>query len=198
MSLAFARSISPDAPILLAAVLPGRRQPRRLPWGHVWMRIADRLVAGMPSAATGLPDGRDERLVEELLARKDFRALVAVAEEQLAEPQECHRKQLVIMARQALERALALDDAGAAVFVLEEEAQGRDPCATLADGVLRSRKRALASTATPAPPPEAPRRGRPRDDRLRWAISFQPTRRAPRTPAPVWPRSRRPAAARRA
>ena len=33
MSLAFARSISPDTPILLAAVLSGRRRPKRLPWG---------------------------------------------------------------------------------------------------------------------------------------------------------------------
>ena len=73
------------------------------------------------------------------------------------------------MARQALERALALDDAGAALFVLEEEAHGRDPSCTLADGVLRSRKRALASTAMPAPPEPAvrPRPGRYRYDPLR-------------------------------
>lgn len=126
MSLAFARSISHDAPILLAAVLSGRRRPRRLPWGHVWMRIADRLVAGMPSAATGLPDSRDERLVEELLARKDFRALVAAAEEQIAEPQESHRQQLVSMAYQAQERALALDHTGAALLMPKEEAHGSD------------------------------------------------------------------------
>src|SRR5262245_15958102 len=138
MSLAFTRHMSPDAPILLAAVLSGRRRPKRLPWGHVWLRIADRLASGWPKEAAGLPEGRDGRVVEELLAREEFQALVAAAEEQLAEPQESHRQELVIMARQALERALALDDAGAALFVLEEEAQGRDPCATLADGVLRS------------------------------------------------------------
>ena len=153
MSLAFARHMSPDAPLLLAAVLSGRRRPKRLPWGHVWLRIADRLAAGMPPEAAGVPDGQDGRMVAELLAREEFRALVAAAEEQLAEPQESHRRQLVIMARQALERALALDDAGAALFVLEEEAHGRDPSCTLADGVLRSRKRALATAAMPAPPP---------------------------------------------
>ena len=169
MSLALAQAMSPDAPILLAAVLSGRRRPRRLPWGHVWLRIADRLAAGMPAEAAGLPDGRDGRMVAELLAREEFRALVAAAEEQLAAPQERHRQQLVIMARQALERALVLDDAGAALFVLEEEAQGRDPCATLADGVLRGRRRALASAAMPAPPqPDArPRPGRYRYDPLR-------------------------------
>ena len=143
MSLAFARHMSPDAPLLLAAVLSGRRRPKRLPWGHVWLRIADRLASGMPPEAAGVPDGQDGRMVAELLVREEFQALVAAAEEQLAEPPESHRRELVIMARQALERAMALDDAGAALFVLEEEAHGRDPSATLADGVLRSRKRAL-------------------------------------------------------
>ena len=73
------------------------------------------------------------------------------------------------MARQAIERALAGDDPGAALFVLEEEARRRDPCVTLADSVLRSRKRALASTAPPAPPPAdaAARPGRYRYDPLR-------------------------------
>jgi hypothetical protein len=62
MSLAFTRCMSPDAPILLAAVLSGRRRPKRMPWGHVWLRIADRLAAGMP------PEGRDGRVVAELLS----------------------------------------------------------------------------------------------------------------------------------
>lgn len=66
-------------------------------------------------------------MVAELLAREGFQALVAAAEEQLTEPQESHRKQLVIMARQAQERALALDNAGAALFVPEEWTQGRWP-----------------------------------------------------------------------
>ena len=168
MSLAFARHMSADAPILLAAVLSGRRRPRRLPWGHVWLKIADRLAAGMPPEAAGLPEGRDGRVVAELLAREEFQALVAAAEEQLEEPPESHRRRLVILARQAIERALALDDAGAALFVLEEEARQRDPCVTLADSVLRSRKRALASAAMPAPPPDAAARpGRYRYDPLR-------------------------------
>ena len=169
MSLAFARSISPDTPILLAAVLSGRRRPKQLPWGHVWLKIADRLAAGMPPEAAALPEGGDGRMVAELLAREEFQALVAAAEEQLAEPPESHRRRLVILARQAIERALALDDAGAALFVLEEEARQRDPCVTLADSVLRSRKRALASAAMPAAPPAdaATRPGRYRYDPLR-------------------------------
>ena len=115
------------------------------------------------------PEGGDGRMVAELLAREEFQALVAAAEEQLAEPPERHRRRLVILARQAIERALALDDPGAALFVLEEEARQRDPCVTLADSVLRSRKRALASAAMPAaPPPDAAARpGRYRYDPLR-------------------------------
>ena len=154
MSLAFARRMSPDAPILLAAVLSGRCRPKRRPWGHDWIRIADRLAAGMqPEAAW--PEGGDGRMVADVLAREEFQALVAAAEEQLADPPERHRRRLVILARQAIERALAGDDPGAALFVLEEEARRRDPCVTLADSVLRSRKRALASAAMPAAPPAA-------------------------------------------
>ena len=128
-------------------------------------------------------------------------------------PPESQRRQLVIMARQAIERALVGDDAGAALFVLEEEAQERDPCVTLADSVLRSRKRALASTAVPPPPPAeaATRPARYRYDplrrmmhrgtaRLRQDMAVEdalchaalqaaaPTPRPPRPPAPPPPR----------
>ena len=58
MSLAFARNMSPDAPILLAAVLSGRRRPKRLPRSHVWLKIADRLAAGIPPEAAGTRPGR--------------------------------------------------------------------------------------------------------------------------------------------
>ena len=68
-------------------------------------------------------------------------------------PPEVQRKRLVGLARQALERALFLDDAPAAVFVLEEEAHDRDPAATLADGVLKAKARALR-------PPPSSRRSR--------------------------------------
>ena len=168
MSLAFARRMSPDAPILLAAVLSGRRRPKRLPWGHVWLKIADRLAAGMPPEAAW-PEGGDGRVVAGLLVREEFQALVAAAEEHLADPPEHHRRRLVILARQAIERALAGDDPGAALFVLEEEARQRDPCVTLADSVLRSRTRALATAAMPAAPPPAAaaRPGRYRYDPLR-------------------------------
>ena len=90
--------------------------------------------------------------------------MVEGAREDLAAAPEAHRKRLVLLARQALERALALDDAPVAVFVLEEEARDRDPAATLADGVLQAKARALRP---PAEPPLKPRPGRYRWDPLR-------------------------------
>jgi hypothetical protein len=143
MTLAFARAMAPGTPFLLAAVLSGRRRPRHLPWGHRWIRIADRLVAGLPPAAATLPEG-DPGLASRLLEQEEFQALVAASKEMLAEPEEVQRRRLIILARQALERALVQDDAGAALFVLEEETQGRDPAATLAEGVRAAQARAAA------------------------------------------------------
>jgi hypothetical protein len=161
--------MSPGAPALMAVALSGRRR-RPVQWGQHWLRIADRLAGGVPPAVAALPEGGDEALVGELLALDEFRELLAATEEQRAAPVEEHRRDLVFMARQALERALACDDVGAALFVLEEDARGRDPCATLVDSILRCRSRALASAAilaepepepAPAAPPAAPRAHEP-------------------------------------
>jgi hypothetical protein len=150
MTLAFARAMAPDTPFLLAAVLSGRRRPRHLPWGHRWIRIADRLAAGLPLVAATLPEG-DPDLTAGLLEQEEFQALVAASKEMLAEPEEVQRRRLIILARQALERALVQDDAGAALFVLEEETQDRDPAATLAEDVRAAQARASA----PARPGQA-------------------------------------------
>jgi hypothetical protein len=171
MTLHFAHAMSPGAPDLMAVALSGRRR-RPLQWGQHWLRIADRLAGGVPPAVAALPEGGDEALVGELLALEEFRELLAAAEEERAVPAEDYRRDLVAMARQALERALSCDDVGAALFVLEEDARGRDPCATLVDSILRCRSRALASAAmlaepepepepAPAPPPAAPRAHEP-------------------------------------
>ena len=66
----------------------------------------------------------------------------------------------MLLARQALERALMSDDAPVAVFILEEEAHDRDPAVTLAEGVLKAKARALR------PPVETP--AKPRPGRYRW------------------------------
>jgi hypothetical protein len=173
MTLHFARAMSPGAPALMAVALSGRRR-RPLQWGQHWLRIADRLAGGVPPAVAALPEGGDAALVGELMALEEFRELLAATEEQRAAPAEEHRRDLVLMARQAIERALSCDDVGAALFVLEEDARGRDPCATLVDSILRCRSRALASAAllaepepkpepepAPAPPPAAPRAHEP-------------------------------------
>ena len=69
-----------------------------------------------------------------------------------------------MLARQTLERAMAWDDdPKAALFVLEEDARGRDPAETLADSVLKARARAAQAPPKPPPaPPRAPRRRRGR------------------------------------
>ena len=164
MTLAFTRGMFPETPFLMAAVLSGARRPRHRPGAKDWLRIAHRLAAGLPPRAAALPEGGDEALVQRLLEREEFRAVVAGARGDLAAPPAAHRKRLVLLARQALERALALDDAPVAVFVLEEEARDRDPAATLADGVLQAKARALRP---PAERPAKPRPGRYRWDPLR-------------------------------
>ena len=196
MTLAFTRRMAPETPFLMAAVLSGARRPRHRPGAKDWLRIAYRLAAGLPPRAAALPEGGDETLVPRLLEREEFRAVVAGARDDLAAAPEAHRQRLILLARQAMERALALDDAPVAIFVLEEEARDRDPAATLADGVLEAKARALRP---PAGQPAKPRPGRYRWDPLRTMMHRgggkrlrQGTR--PRTPSampgPIHPRRR--------
>jgi hypothetical protein len=158
MTLAFASGFAPVTRLLLPAVLAGGcTVARRTPARRQWLRVADRLAAGLSPAAAALAEGeRGAELVEELLAQEDFRELVEATRECLAEPPEVQRRRLVMLARQTLERAMAWDgDPRVALFVLEEDARGRDPAETLADGVQKARRRALAA-ASPAAPPPAP------------------------------------------
>src|SRR5262245_22422949 len=108
----------------------------------------------MSARAAALPEGGDEALVLRMLERDEFKAMVAAAEARLAEPPETWRRRLLLLARQGLERALLETDPGAILFVLEEEANGRDPAASLVEGVARKRERALRQEA----PPTAERR----------------------------------------
>ncbi len=55
-----------------------------------------------------------------------------------------------------------LNDGPVACFVLEEEAQDRDPAVTLADGVLKARERDRRPPAEPPGPPRARRTRAPR------------------------------------
>ena len=120
----------------------------------------NRLAAGLPPRAAVLPEGGDWTPVARLLEREEFRAMVEGSRDDLAASPEAHRKRLIGLARQALERALISDDAPVAVFVLEEEAHDRDPAVTRADGMLKAKARSLR------PPAERP--PRPRPGRYRW------------------------------
>ena len=157
MTLAFTRGMAPETPWLMAANLSLARRRRVQPGGKDWLRIAHRLAAGLSPRAAALPERADETLVERLLAREEFRAVVEGSVEEMALSPREYRAQLVGLARQTLERAMFLDDAPVALFILEEEARDRDPAATLADGVLAARERALRPT-TERPPERRARR----------------------------------------
>jgi hypothetical protein len=120
---------------------------RQRPLRRDWLRIADRLAAGLSPEAAALPEGGDETMVAGLLQREDFQALVEAAREWQEDSEETARRKLVVMARQALQRAMDWeDDPRAALFVLDEEARGRDPAATVAAAVLKRPRRAPAPT----------------------------------------------------
>ena len=109
--------------------------------------------------------------------------MVEGSRDDLAASPEAHRRRLVGLARQALERALLCDDAPVAVFVLEEEAHDRDPAVTLADGVLKAKARTLRPPVETAG--EAPSRPLPLGS---LALDDAPRHRAP-APRHRWPRT---------
>ena len=94
MTLALASGFAPLTRLLLPAVLAGGcSAARRTPARRDWLRVADRLAAGLSPAATALAEGeRGAALVEELLAQEDFRELVEATKESLAEPPEVQRR----------------------------------------------------------------------------------------------------------
>jgi hypothetical protein len=167
MSARLATPFDPVMRFTLPALLSCRSRRQR-PLRRDWLRIADRLAAGLPPKAAALPEGGDETMVAGLLQREDFQALVEAAREWHDDPDEAARRKLVVMARQALARAMDWeDDPRAALFVLDEEARGRDPAATVAAAVLKRPRRAPAPTdgirsrpprrTRPAPHPRAVR-----------------------------------------
>ena len=159
MSFAFLPGADPVTPLTLAVLLGATRRPRRRPHPKDWLRLANRLAGGIPPAVAALPEGGSAELVAAMLAREDFRAIVEETKEMLAEPVAAQRQHLIDLARQAMARALMLNDGPVACFVLEEEAQDRDPAVTLADGVLKARERDRRPPAEPTGPPR-PRRTR--------------------------------------
>ena len=144
MSARLAAPFDPVMRFTLPALLCDRSRRQR-PLRRDWLRIADRLAAGLSPKAAALPEGGDEAMVDGLLAREDFQALVEAARAWHEDSDEAARRKLVVMARQALARAMDWeDDPRAALFVLDEEARGRDPAATVAAAVLKRPRRAPA------------------------------------------------------
>jgi hypothetical protein len=104
-------------------------------------------------------DGVDEAEIQGLLATDSFRRLVGSWQALEAKPPEERRRRLVTLAFQAIEQALADWDLGAAFFVLREDAGGRDPAVTVADGVIAASKRQARAGAAIPPPPTMPAPG---------------------------------------
>lgn len=152
---------TPDAPfrrlagMALSCGLSARRV--RNPYARRdWLRVSQRLASGMTPKEVAAAEATDEAAIEDLLAKEEFRGLVAsykaLAERPIAE----QTARLVALARQAIENALAVDgDMGAAFFVLREHSLGRDPAETIAKGVIASARRRAKGTVAAAPAPAA-------------------------------------------
>lgn len=160
MSHAFAPLLAEPTRTFLAASLIGRRRPRASLARRDWLRVSQRLASGLTPKEVARAEATDEAAIQKLLEDASFRELVDGEKALMALPEEEQRARLVRLARTALENALCDDHAGAALFVLSEEARGRDPALTLARGILaRGRTRAPAPAAAPSPPrPPAPPR----------------------------------------
>lgn len=158
MSHALASLFAEPTRTFLAASLIGRRRPRASLARRDWLRVSQRLASGLTPREVARAEAKDEAAIQELLEDASFRELLEGERALLALPVEEQRARLVRLARTALENALCDDHAGAALFVLSEEARGRDPAETLARGVLaRSQRQTRPPAASPPPHPPAPR-----------------------------------------
>jgi hypothetical protein len=153
----------PPLAALCAAVVPrGHRNP--FPRRDL-LRRSRRLASGMSPREVARADGVDEAEIQGLLATDSFRRLVASWQALEAKPPEERRRRLVTLAFQAIEQALADWDMGAASCVLREDAHGRDPTITVADGVIAASKRRARAGAAVPPPPDPPAPGPAPDPR---------------------------------
>jgi hypothetical protein len=151
---------------------PWAREPRR----RAERRLCRRLAAGLTPAQAARAEGVEETEVETLLADPDFAALVDEFRALQALPEAEARALLLRLARGVLEEAAVEGDVRVALFIWREETRGRDPAATLADGVVAASRHAARPPApVPAPPPpetpppaRAPRPPAHPADRIAW------------------------------
>jgi hypothetical protein len=147
------RAFEPAQPILRAGLV-GARCRRGNPYlRRDVFRVSQRLAAGMSVAEVARAERTEESAVEALLAEDGFAELVESYKALAELPAEEQTARLVRLAWLAIENALADWDMGAAFFVLRENAQGRDPAATIAKRVAASARRTTAAAFPPAAPP---------------------------------------------
>ena len=153
------RAAEPSGRLARAAVAAA--QPRRpLHLGDRRpIRIAQRLALGLGPAEVAQTEGAAPAEIEALLAQDGFAELVAAWQELLDEPTPAFLARLEKLCRIALHNALTGADLGAALFCRRELARGRDPVATLLDGV---RARARRAPRSPPAPPASPAATPPR------------------------------------
>jgi hypothetical protein len=114
-------------------------------------RVCQRVAAGLTPAQAARAEGVADAEVEALVARPAFAAVVD-AYRYLEEMDEAARlARLERIAWLALENALADGDVRAAMFVLRERAQGRNPARILAERVAAGLRPAPSSPAGPRP-----------------------------------------------
>jgi hypothetical protein len=136
--------------------MPRCHHPLASPRGR-W-RAAHRLAAGLPAAAVARAEQVDPAEIEALLARPDFRELLASCRALAALPEAERLRRLEQIAWCALELAMAEGDWRCAAFVLSERRLGRSPALTLARAVVADEKRA-ARQPPPEPRPSVARSG---------------------------------------
>ena len=169
MILTAARAACPGAPRSARVA----RRPGYNPYARRdWLRISHRLATGMTAGEVARAEAVEVAEIEGLLAQPDFSGLVDAARALAARPDAEQTARLVTLARFALEMALADGDMRVAFFILREADRGRDPAATVAEGVLAaSRRKAPGGDAATFRPPRSasPRpRGRAEDPDARW------------------------------
>lgn len=151
-------ALEPAHPFLRAGLVSTRWRKGNPYARRDWLRMSQRLAAGLSAREVARAEAVEEAAVEDLLAQEGFRALVESYRALAERPVEEQTARLVRLARIAIENALAADwDMGVAFFVLREHEAGRDPAETIAKRVVAAaRKGPAAPAAPPSPVPAAP------------------------------------------
>lgn len=142
----------PPRPSAADRRVAGRRAIARATRPH---RRLGRLIAdGLSPAQAARVEGIGETELAGLLAEPGFARLVEAYRAFDGLPEEARRERLVRLARCVIEDAVEDGDVRVATFVLREEARGRDPARTVADGVIAAHRRAAVARPARTAEPE--------------------------------------------